>query len=678
MKSIIDFLENDDSDWKIDLSVSYSYEEAAKQVGYVFNSTSRTKHEVEEYLKQNIKIALQGDSITSKDFISIEKHININYFASNKKRYRNAYFFINYIRYLLNVLDSYSNSLESWKLAKYYLGVYASMVGNSSFYISHIKGKNEAIAESIKYLRAKGYKTFVNYGSVVIDDENMLFSSIEYRFNELGYHATFFLLSSIKKLYSPKSERYFFKKAPDAMVNFTPEIPWGYLFNISLSNLHEVKHTRDIYKKFQDCIELAKNYFCVQGIQNSSQFSDLIQKNDTILSSIQKNIIYDQHFPIEQVSSKHFKEIIEGIFLSSEILSKNINTKIYIDIFNWLNYRARYDEPYRFTIHDIASHLECKYNEDELIVILNEISLTIDNINKKYLRPETIGNRNYFTKPLVKINSVYVYINPIFCNYGFYYHLIKVCESKKVKGEIIGSIIESFVLELLMRQNLNVLSNKKYKISKNHAKELSIQSDMRECDFIIETKKSIIFIELKKKTITTEARSGDVVKSTIDLSQSLFHALAQTGCHEYLLRSNGRIDFTDGTYIELDNRKVERVALSLFDFNALQDGAFIHEILRTLIWSNIQSGDQTNDKKMNKYLTELMNQYNTNLFQEEYIISKRFFFNCRFFSIPQLIEMLSNSIDNDSFEKEMNRTRNMTSGSKDWYREYEYMRSLKP
>ncbi|HID7224918.1 hypothetical protein AB8T93_11605 [Klebsiella pneumoniae] len=677
MKDIINFLECSDSDWKIDLSVSYDYEEVAQKVGYIFNGPSKTKREVEEYLIQNIRIALQGDSITTNDFISIEKHININYFASNKKSHRNAYFFITYVRHLINVLDSYSNSLESWKLAKYFLGAYASISGNASFYTPSIKSKNEAIAESIKYLKAKGYKTSIYCGSVIIDDEDALLSAIKYKFNELGFHSISFILSSIKELYSFKSERYFFKKAPDAITNFIPEIPWGYLFNISLSNLHEVKYTRDTYKKFQYCIELTKNYFCIQGIQNSNQFSELIQTNDTILSSIQKNIIYDQHFPIEQIASKHFRKIIKGVFLSSKIISRDIKTNIYIDIFDWLNYRATHDTPYNFTIHDIAPSLEYKYSADELMDILNEISLNIESINKNYLRSEDISNKNYYTKPLIKINSVYIYINPTLSSYGFYYHLIKVCESKGVNGELIGSIIESFVLELLTRQKLNVLSNKKYKISKPHAKELSIKSDMRECDFIVETKKSVFFIELKRKTLTTEARSGDIVKSTIDLSQSLFHALAQTGCHEYLLRSNGRIDFTDGTYVELDNRRVERVVLSLFDFNALQDGAFVHEMLRVLIWSNIQSGDREKDNEMNKHLTELRNQYNTDLFQKEYITSKKFFFNCRFFSIPQLIEILSNSIDNDTFENEINRTRNITSGSKDWYIEYEYMRNLK-
>ncbi|PNQ53204.1 hypothetical protein C1141_20830, partial [Vibrio agarivorans] len=162
-----------------------------------------------------------------------------------------------------------------------------------------------------------------------------------------------------------------------------------------------------------------------------------------------------------------------------------------------------------------------------------------------------------------------------------------------------GKAIEDFVENLFVKSGIEIHSNKEYKVSKQIAKELSIQSQKRECDFIIETSDTIIFIELKRKTLTTEARAGNSLKSVVDLSQSCFHALAQTGCHEYLLRRDGIINFEDGTKIELLGRNVERVALSLFGFFGVQDGAFIHQVLNSLINAQIESGDEREDKKVN-------------------------------------------------------------------------------
>ncbi|HAS8147483.1 TPA: hypothetical protein I7668_22425, partial [Vibrio vulnificus] len=163
------------------------------------------------------------------------------------------------------------------------------------------------------------------------------------------------------------------------------------------------------------------------------------------------------------------------------------------------------------------------------------------------LKPEDIVKRNYFEKPFVHVGDKYIYISNTLNNYGFYTSLLNLFRDEGVDGNIMGKAIEDFVENLFVKNGIKIHSNKEYKVSKQIAKELSIESQKRECDFIIETSDTIIFIELKRKTLTTEARAGNSLKSVVDLSQSFFHALAQTGCHEYLLRRDSIINFEDGT-----------------------------------------------------------------------------------------------------------------------------------
>ncbi|PNQ64524.1 hypothetical protein C1141_09775, partial [Vibrio agarivorans] len=66
-----------------------------------------------------------------------------------------------------------------------------------------------------------------------------------------------------------------------------------------------------------------------------------------------------------------------------------------------------------------------------------------------------------------------------------------------------------------------------------------------------------------------------------------------------------------------------------------------------------------------------------NVFNEAYGKQRITFFNCRFFSIPQLMEMLSNSSNNEEFKVELNHTRHASTGSKDWFKDYQFLRKLK-
>ncbi|MGL6334247.1 hypothetical protein [Aeromonas jandaei] len=115
----------------------------------------------------------------------------------------------------------------------------------------------------------------------------------------------------------------------------------------------------------------------------------------------------------------------------------------------------------------------------------------------------------------------------------------------------------------------------------------------------------------------------------------------------------------------------------MFGFFGVQDSVLVHQILNCLINAKIVSGDEKEDAKINKYLFELNAQYRTRIFNSIYSENNNIsFFNCRFFSVPQFMELLSNSKNNEDFKEEINRTRHVTTGCKDWFKEYQYIRKL--
>ncbi|HIH6596943.1 TPA: hypothetical protein ACYRS5_004773, partial [Klebsiella michiganensis] len=115
MNTIISFLEENDENWKICQGTNEHYEPVAKKVGYEFTS-NKTKCELNDYLINKIRESLQGSDISNQEFTLIQNHIELNYFSSNKRSHKNSRLFIRLIRYTINQLSSYSNSLESWEL----------------------------------------------------------------------------------------------------------------------------------------------------------------------------------------------------------------------------------------------------------------------------------------------------------------------------------------------------------------------------------------------------------------------------------------------------------------------------------------------------------------------------------------------------------------------------------
>jgi hypothetical protein len=678
MESVLEFLEEKDSSWAMDYERYDDFYQVAEKFGYKFE-THKAASQVQNYLKEKIKETLLGEDVNHNEFNRIQDHLALKYYSSDEMECSSSFKFIRLLRSVINSLSSYTKSVDSWYLVKDYLEAFFSISTYHPDDSSSLFDDNREISKSIQFLRNKGYQVSILSGDPTIGekDEARLHLAIDYRFKKMGYNSILFTLQCISNFYDSSLKRFFLRPEPSITEVRNIDVPWGYFFNLSLANLHIVKKSRHYKKMYIDCIELSKHYFCIQRLQTFDKYSDMNHRHDTILPAIQKNILYDQHFSIDQISEKHITQIVSGIFSSKILEPFCIDIDLHLDILMSVSQQSKHDLPLAFTDEDMCRDLKFKYSLQDVHSTLQFFSFKVDEINNGYLRPEDISKRNYFEKPFVFIDNKYIYVNHTFNNYGFYTSLLNLFKSNGVDGNFMGKAIEDFVENLFIKSGIEIHSNKEYKVSKQVAKELSIQSQKRECDFIIETNDTILLIELKRKTLTTEARAGNTLKSAIDLSQSCFHALAQTGCHEYLLRRDGFINFEDGTKIELLGRDVERVALSLFGFFGVQDGAFIHQVLNSLINAQVESGDEKEDKKINKNLIELQNQYRTNAFNKAYGKQRVTFFNCRFFSVPQLMEMLSNSSSNEEFKVELNCTRNASTGSKDWFKDYQYLRKLK-
>ena len=130
--------------------------------------------------------------------------------------------------------------------------------------------------------------------------------------------------------------------------------------------------------------------------------------------------------------------------------------------------------------------------------------------------------------------------------------------------------------------------------------------------------------------------------------------------------------------LPLDGRGIEKIALGMLDFGSFQDRIVLKQFLEATINVNFGSSDPVYDKKFKKInaaLEEIREQYNTAHAGKTEI--RQPFFNCWFMSIPQLLIMLDEVSDPETFRATLWSYRHMATGTSDLYFEMSNMRRMK-
>jgi hypothetical protein len=188
----------------------------------------------------------------------------------------------------------------------------------------------------------------------------------------------------------------------------------------------------------------------------------------------------------------------------------------------------------------------------------------------------------------------------------------------------------------------------------------------------------VIFLEIKKKSLTRRAQAGSDAHVLLDLANSVLKAQVQAGWHEARLQKQGFIELSHAgtkTRLELEGRNVERIAVSLMQFGGFQDRVLLKQFLEATMNASFGVNDPAMQKafaKFNALLGELREQLKilhpgeTNL--------DRPFFHCWFLSVPQLLVLLDGVHCAEDFRQALWKTRHLVTGSADFYYDNAWMR----
>ncbi|MNE35264.1 hypothetical protein D3C80_1290150 [compost metagenome] len=130
--------------------------------------------------------------------------------------------------------------------------------------------------------------------------------------------------------------------------------------------------------------------------------------------------------------------------------------------------------------------------------------------------------------------------------------------------------------------------------------------------------------------------------------------------------------------IDLNEREVERVAVTLLDFGSFQDRILLKQFLEGTLNATFTPSD-ANLKKGFQRINEALAEIREQLIELRSGGSdvRQPFFHCWFLSVPQLLVLLDNVTDSAGFRQALWSCRHVATGSSDLYFDLSYMKRLR-
>ena len=614
--------------------------------------------------------------------------------------------YLSILNMVLEVIEMHDHlpleSEEEWRLAirnvKDYYAICGEGNGLDIEYLKKLFLRQFSVASSAKVLRNYGYELEVIDGKICIEEseQDKIARAIECDIKLIsGLEIARRLFSGIKELYyDPEQERYHLVRRLQAFnnKNTQPEIPIGYLLNLCVKHLEKSPIlSPNPQENWERMVELARSFTSVLDVQPYNSFQLDFKTLDNLSEFLQEIAVYDSIFCLNQLRPSDVPRILRGLF--SLINVDDIN-KIQVQL-GWIPEQAILVAEAILNI-DVDKLSPIIFTKEQVKDQLPDLDTTvIENIldiychshnpaNSEYKIPTDFRDKkyNFFLKPLLKLDrGEYVLMHRSWCSPAFYEALVDTLKKINIPHDIhhkMGDYLERFVKEQLQTLKIKYnygyypVDSGKYQTSKKQG----------ECDIIIESDDTIIFIEIKKKSLRNNAKGGCDATIFADLAGSLLDSQIQLGWHEIIIRSEGYLELTpnkepNNKYrLELNGRSIERVTLTLLDFGGFQDRNLLYQFLQLMLsTSSIDAPDSANAKevidksKINKTLPIFLQQHedlkSLNPRQEQFP-----FYDCWFLSLPQFLILIDDLSEKKSIKKLLDQTKYSSTASLNFYFEY--------
>lgn len=536
-----------------------------------------------------------------------------------------------------------------------------------------------AVATAVKKLRERGYK-IDPYGD-----------GFQYRKGELeracsevhryaseigGYKLLLGLFRYIGNTFQMEQGRYLIARPSRPLTGglSTPSFPFGYLLQIAFRHLRTPGNSGNSLTAVKALEDLATDIVASLDIEHYYILTPMFQIAETIPEFLQEISVGEHVLTFRQISPKDALSICRGVFswIDGNLMRKRLGwgpEEAYALAEHTL-IRARPE-----AVNEIFTRRVLRtsgLSEQELDAMWSCFAHEPAEINVEYVTPLDARMANALSKPFIALADGSLMLpSPPISAIGFY-EAIASC-ARTVFGEDAdrktGKAMEQMLSGAFKSRGIfPSVTSKEYKTERGSPPE---------CDLVVECEDAVILIELKKKALRAESYSGNALSASLDLCLSALALQKQLGRHELRLREYGKIEFLNGTVVELKGRRIERIAVSLLDWGGTQDRFVLQRIAGNLVGATLNASDLSEEQtthlaSANKTLRILQEQ-RAKLINLGISAAEQFG-NWWFLSVPQLLFVLHSIEGPDEFYADLHSVRGTYSGSMDFYRDLVYRR----
>lgn len=538
------------------------------------------------------------------------------------------------------------------------------------------------LSHAIKMLRNKGYRIDLpaTGGADIPDSElTRLVDNIHQLAKSLGRALATSAAGAMRHSWNDFSGRFNLGRPGHVVqLDAAPQAPLAYLYQLGLRYFALEPTAPDPQQALTELSALLANATAMLDLVPGS-FDLMFASAVDVVPILRQSTAYDSVFLVTQAKVSHVKTFLDWMMLHPSFASLKSKSgasasQVHSLASMLLHACATARVVDEFTvIAPVAVAVAAEADVGPAVALLRDIFCHKNGANQSLTFPPKDEDVDAAFRPLLAVGDALVMQPPSIGARAVLNATMDWCRRAWPKGgdfdaDALGPMFEQFVRDKLSAKGMTVLHG-----------DYDQAGDDSECDAVLETSNAVIFIELKSKLLTRKARSGDDVAALVDLAQAIVRPQAQAMSRHATLAKCGVLRWKskgDKDQINLSGREVLKLSITRGDLGSLHDRPFLAQFLKAGSVADFETLDpkeQGRLKDLGRWFKKLKVAAST-VGEGDYMNSPFPYSRCWSLSVFHLLLLLENTVDNETFSNELQRTRRIVTPLRDFYEEYAYAR----
>ena len=373
-----------------------------------------------------------------------------------------------------------------------------------------------------------------------------------------------------------------------------PETPFNFLIQLAIKTLQfgNYKNTSDVLseEKYQKIIKDSQDFLTALSLVTNSIFEDIYVDMVGLPKYLFDNMFYEALVIPEQYNTKFLLEVMKSLFYPVKEKYNNYRKFTTYSIDAYIHIARKILESKEHYFDFIKLKKLTKVNKEELINILNDMSIDVSIINENYTSILKMTNSKDY--PLIKLkDGTYYFYDSKISGWGFYRNLYNRLKNiDKDLNSNLGNWLEDYIRKLFRTKNIPYVCGKYY----------PKKGQEEECDIIVQDDEVICGIESKYCLLNKYFEIGDDASLHSVLGKGMIKAQYQLLKHRLDLLKKKTLQLHNDHENREDilcwnNRRIFSLSLCFPEYRFLTTRIVAKKILDMLLICDVSVRDKSRE-----------------------------------------------------------------------------------